>query len=144
MNSVLSSTHLTLPDDRDPLIGAQHSGDRAGKYLMPNTARNKAPLIAWDLPRFVTTRGGEYFLLPSLDTLYDLAHDVPPPPEQEDCPPLDSPDARPDARPDTIQGPPRRTSPTPKPECPPADTSNEPTLGEMLRGALKDALEVKS
>ncbi len=143
VNSVLSSTHLTLPEDRDPLIGAQHSGERAGKYLMTNTTRNRAPLIAWDLPRFVTTRGGEYFLLPSLDTLYNLAHDVPPPPEQVDCPTLDSPGARPDARPEQVRGPLRRTNPAPgpQPQCPPSDEPDEPTIRDMLRDALRRSLD---
>ncbi len=107
VNSVLSSTHLTYPDDRDPLIGAQHEGDRAGKYVMQSGARGKAPTIAWDLPRFVTTRGGEYFFLPSLDTLYNLANDVPPPAGHADCPDIDSRDARPEARPDPEQSPPQ-------------------------------------
>ncbi|MCR9160724.1 MAG: Dyp-type peroxidase [Nannocystaceae bacterium] len=141
VNSVLSSTHLTFPNDRDPLIGAQHSGPRAGKYLVPNTSRNRAPLIAWDLPRFVTTRGGEYFLLPSLDTLYNLAHDVPPPPEQVDCPTLDSPDARPDARPDVDQSVPRRTSPAPQPACVPDTKPDQPSVGTKLRAALKNAFD---
>ncbi len=116
VNSVLSSTHLTLPDDRDPLIGAQHEGDRAGKFLIQNAGRRKTPMIAWDLPRFVTTRGGAYFLLPSLDTLYNLAHDVPPPPEQADCPNVESPNARPEARPEPGASP-QGSSPASEP-CP--------------------------
>ena len=105
VNSVLSSTHLTYPDDRDPLVGAQRTGDAAGKYLMQSGSLNQRPVIAWDLPSFVTTRGGAYFLLPSLDTLYNLAHDVPPPADNADCPAIDSPDARPEARPDPRQSP---------------------------------------
>lgn len=103
VNSVLSSTHLTLPADRDPLIGAQRSGNKAGKYLMPSAKSGKAPMIAWDLPRFVTTRGGAYFLLPSLDTLYNLANDVPPPADHADCPAIESADQRPEARPEPLQ-----------------------------------------
>lgn len=77
INSVLSSTRLTLPADRDPLVGSQRSGDGAGKLVMPSSRRRRAPTIAWSLPRFVTTRGGAYFLLPSLDTLHDLANETP-------------------------------------------------------------------
>ncbi|MBL4684350.1 MAG: Dyp-type peroxidase [Nannocystaceae bacterium] len=85
VNSVLSSTVLTLPEDRDPLIGHQRNPDKAGKFLMPTAKRNKPPVIAWSLPRFVTTRGGEYFLLPSLDTLFHIGQGTRPPSDQEAC-----------------------------------------------------------
>lgn len=79
VDGVLSSTHLTLPEDRDPLIGA-HTDERMptskGKLVIPSSARRKPPVIAWELPNFVTTRGGGYFLLPSLSTLYDIAFDI--------------------------------------------------------------------
>ncbi len=126
VNSVLSSTHLTLPADRDPLIGAQHAGERAGKFLMQNSRRNKAPMIAWDLPRFVTTRGGAYFFLPSLDTLYNLANDVPPPADRADCPNVESPGARPEARPEPGQSPSganKATEPCPAPREAPSESA---------------------
>lgn len=73
VNSVKSSTGLTLPADRDPLVGQQLSGRNAGKLLIPSSDCKKGPTIAWGLPTFVTTRGGAYFLLPSLDALWDIA-----------------------------------------------------------------------
>ena len=152
VNSVLSSTHLTLPDDRDPLIGAQHGGDRAGKFLIQNADRKRAPMIAWDLPRFVTTRGGAYFLLPSLDTLYNLANDVPPPPDQADCPNVESPNARPEARPEPGQSPTGSSPPSepcevedpPDPEEPLPEEA-EPTREESeLEGDSSDSSEVRA
>lgn len=74
VNSVLSSTHLTLPADRDPFVGQQQPS--GSKFVIPSAKRNQPPIIAWDLPSFVTTRGGGYFLLPSLDALYDIGHGV--------------------------------------------------------------------
>ncbi|MEM9453906.1 MAG: Dyp-type peroxidase [Myxococcota bacterium] len=84
VNSVLSSTVLTLPQDRDPIIGQQlpSKGSEAryqGKFLIPSSKRKEAPIITWNLPTFVTTRGGAYFLLPSLDALWNVAHG-------KDCP----------------------------------------------------------
>ncbi|MCA9704609.1 MAG: Dyp-type peroxidase [Myxococcales bacterium] len=83
VQSVLSSTILTLPADRDPIIGQQlvdeDTGESQGKFLIPSSKRNQAPIIAWGLPTFVTTRGGAYFLLPSLDALWNVAYGT-------DCP----------------------------------------------------------
>ena len=84
IDGVLSSTHLTLPKDRDPLVGAQAPG---AKFVIPSGSSSKPPVIAWDLPSFVTTRGGAYFLLPSLDALYDIANDVPWPEDGDQCGP---------------------------------------------------------
>lgn len=82
VDDVLSSTHLTLASDRDPLIGSQTEG---AKFVIPSSSRRDRPLIAWDLPSFVTTRGGAYFLLPSIDALYDIAHDVEWPSHKDPC-----------------------------------------------------------
>ncbi|EDM76509.1 dyp-type peroxidase family protein [Plesiocystis pacifica SIR-1] len=73
VDEVLSSTHLTIPEDRDPLIATQTAG---AKFLIPSGKRNEAPVIAWKLPTFVTTKGGAYFLLPSIDALYDIAKSI--------------------------------------------------------------------
>ncbi len=77
INSVLSSTHLTFPADRDPLCGQQLPTGATGKFVIPSAKRTQAPVIAWELPNFVTTRGGAYFLLPSLDALYDIGQAIP-------------------------------------------------------------------
>ncbi len=68
VNSVISSRGLTLAADRDPIVGAH---DGTGKLLVPALLRR--PVVCWDLPRFVRVRGGEYFLLPSLQALRALA-----------------------------------------------------------------------
>ncbi len=46
---------------KDPVIGAQ--ADRAGSFSIPRPER---PVVLPGLPRFVTTRGGAYYFLPSI------------------------------------------------------------------------------
>ena len=67
MNSTLSSRKLSLEADKDPLTGAH---DGAGKLLIPGTAKTA---FCWELPRFVETRGGDYFFVPSLSALRQLS-----------------------------------------------------------------------
>ncbi len=67
INDEISSRGLTLDIDKDTIAGA-NSGK--GKYMIP---RREGPVICWDLPRFVVTRGGEYFLIPSPTLLRRLA-----------------------------------------------------------------------
>lgn len=66
MNAQISSKGLTLAADKDPVVGAN---DAKGKFLIP---RREGPVICWDLPKFVVTRGGDYFLIPSLTLLRRL------------------------------------------------------------------------
>jgi Dyp-type peroxidase family len=57
--------------DRDPICGA-HLG--SGKLIVQgDPASGRAPLVLTGLPRFVTTRGGDYFFMPSLTALFALA-----------------------------------------------------------------------
>ena len=84
VNSVISSRRLTAAADRDPIIGAQlpdprNPGKRAGKIVFPEKMHARKPIIAWNLPRFVTTKGGGYYFLPSRDTLARLAGQAPDP-----------------------------------------------------------------
>ncbi len=124
VNSVLSSTILTLPADRDPIIGQQLPGHEAGKFLMPSSNRKKAPTVAWGLPTFVTTRGGAYFLLPSLDALWDVAHgEVYENPEQ--CDGSTRPTDVEDEDPPENQEP-ERPSPCDKLPTPDTETETEP------------------
>lgn len=67
MNAPISSKNLSLAVDRDPIVGAH---DGRGKLLVP---RRSGPVVCWGLPRFVRVRGGEYFMLPSLPALGELA-----------------------------------------------------------------------
>lgn len=59
-------SRLYIGADRDPLIGAARPGDRFVIQGCP-------PWIASDLPAFVTTRAGEYFVAPGLRALGEIA-----------------------------------------------------------------------
>jgi len=127
VQSVLSSTVLTLPADRDPIIGQQLEGDDAGKFLMPSSDRRQAPTIAWGLPTFVTTQGGAYFLLPSLDALWDVAHGVLPQ-NPDRCTGAEQPDTSPPSQSEATAPPDgdRPARPSPCDELPKADPAPSP------------------
>ena len=55
-------------DDRDPLVS---SSDAATKFKIPGSG--KPPVRLFNLPTFVTVRGGEYFFIPSLTAIRYLA-----------------------------------------------------------------------
>jgi hypothetical protein len=58
-------------NDTDPLIGRRQPG---AKFAIPaDPAGSRPPFICAELPSFVETRGGEYFFLPSLTALRELA-----------------------------------------------------------------------
>jgi Dyp-type peroxidase family len=58
-------------DDTDPLVGLRRPG---AKFVIPaDPAGDKAPFICANLPQFVETRGGEYFFVPSLTALRQIA-----------------------------------------------------------------------
>lgn len=128
VNSVKSSTGLTLPADRDPIVGQQLRGRSAGKFVMPSSDRKKGPTIAWGLPTFVTTRGGAYFLLPSLDALWDIAHDR----KYDDRAACKQEEPRPtDVEPAPTEAEPRRPSPCdklPEPPTPAPPTPAPPAV----------------
>ena len=67
MNASISSRALSIEADKDPLVG-NHDG--SGKLLMPGTTKTS---FCWSLPRFVETRGGAYFFVPSVSALKQLA-----------------------------------------------------------------------
>lgn len=67
MNASISSRQLSIEADKDPLVG-NHDG--TGKLLIPGATKTA---MCWDLPRFVETRGGAYFFVPSLSSLAQLA-----------------------------------------------------------------------
>ena len=60
-----------LGDDRDPLVAGVASGADGGGGRM--VIQGSPPLFLSGLPRFVTTRGGDYFLLPGRAGLEVLA-----------------------------------------------------------------------
>ena len=57
--------------DRDPVCGSHLGPAKLVIQADPRTGR--VPLVCTELPRFVTTRGGEYFFMPSLRALFALA-----------------------------------------------------------------------
>ena len=57
-------------NDTCPLVGHRA---QATKHMIPAGPANAVPVIAADLPAFVTTRGGDYFFLPSLNAVRMIA-----------------------------------------------------------------------
>jgi deferrochelatase/peroxidase EfeB len=57
-------------NDSCPLIGSRAQSD---KHVIPAGPANDAPFIAAGLPEFVTTRGGDYFFLPSTNAIRMVA-----------------------------------------------------------------------
>ncbi|SJM91790.1 Dyp-type peroxidase [Crenothrix polyspora] len=58
-------------DDKDPLLG---NNDGKGKMVIQGDSKtDRAPHICTGLPSFVNTRGGDYFFVPSLTALRQIA-----------------------------------------------------------------------
>lgn len=69
-----------LANDKDPLLG-NHGVDKQGKpcgrmMLEADPKGNEPPYFCSGMPRFVETRGGEYFFVPSLTALHMLAEGI--------------------------------------------------------------------
>jgi Dyp-type peroxidase family len=63
-------------NDTDPIAGNRPTigGRRSAQMMIPgDEASGRRPFICFDIPRFVTTRGGDYFFVPSLTGLGLLA-----------------------------------------------------------------------
>jgi deferrochelatase/peroxidase EfeB len=66
-------------NDTDPIAGTRQTGSIAGsqptgRMTIPgDEATGRRPLICFDIPRFVETKGGDYFFVPSLTGLRLLA-----------------------------------------------------------------------
>ncbi|MEH2532490.1 deferrochelatase/peroxidase EfeB [Bradyrhizobium sp. AZCC 1588] len=57
-------------NDTDPIVGV----GRRGQMVIPgDEATGRRPFICFDIPRFVETKGGDYFFVPSLAALRLLA-----------------------------------------------------------------------
>jgi Dyp-type peroxidase family len=63
-------------NDTCPIIGYHHvdpAGKKHAKFVIPAGSKSDTPFICAAIPQFVTTRGGEYFFLPSLTALRLIA-----------------------------------------------------------------------
>jgi len=68
-----------LANDKDPLLGnhAEINGKGDGRMIFgSNTMADDPPYFLNELPRFVETRGGEYFFIPSLTALRMIAQGI--------------------------------------------------------------------
>jgi Dyp-type peroxidase family len=62
---------FNVGNDTDPIGGLRRAG---AKFVIPaDPNKGGAPFICANLPQFVETRGGEYFFLPSLTALREIA-----------------------------------------------------------------------
>ena len=62
---------FNLGNDTDPVIGLHREG---AKFVVPaDPDKADAPFICANMPQFVETRGGEYFFIPSLTALREIA-----------------------------------------------------------------------
>jgi Dyp-type peroxidase family len=57
-------------NDTDPITG---SGDRRRMMIPGDETTGRRPFLCWGIPRFVTTKGGDYFFVPGLTGLRLLA-----------------------------------------------------------------------
>jgi Dyp-type peroxidase family len=57
-------------NDSCPLIGNRSQSD---KHVIPAGGANETPFVVAGLPEFVTTRGGDYFFLPSMSAIRMIA-----------------------------------------------------------------------
>ncbi len=62
-------------NDTDPITGAR-AGSTSGRMVVPGDERTgRRPVLCAKLPQFVTTKGGDYFFVPSMTGLRLLASD---------------------------------------------------------------------
>lgn len=74
------SNDFKLGNDRDPLIGS-NNGKLTDKHIIQAAeykieGKKKAPFFCTELPRFVETRGGDYFFIPSITALRMIAESM--------------------------------------------------------------------
>ncbi len=62
-----------LANEKDPLLG-NHDGH--GDFIIQGAGPTQPPFFCARLPRFVTTRGGEYFFIPSITALRMIAQNL--------------------------------------------------------------------
>jgi Dyp-type peroxidase family len=65
---------LQLGEDTDPVIGIRKGNSR---FVIPgDSSKGEEPFFCSGLPSFVTLRGGDYFFVPSLTALQQMAQDL--------------------------------------------------------------------
>lgn len=73
------SNDFKLGNDKDPLIGS-HDGKLTDKHIIQApqepSSHKQPPFFCTQLPRFVETRGGDYFFLPSITALRMIADGI--------------------------------------------------------------------
>ena len=70
------SNDFHLGNDRDPIIG-NNNGHLTDKHIVQIGPKSgKAPFFCTHLPRFVETRGGDYFFIPSITALDMIAQGI--------------------------------------------------------------------
>jgi Dyp-type peroxidase family len=74
------SNDFKLGNDKDPLIGS-NTGQLADKHIIQvdtdsDQQDNKPPFFCTQMPRFVETRGGDYFFIPSITALRMIAEGI--------------------------------------------------------------------
>jgi Dyp-type peroxidase family len=62
---------FNVGNDTDPLVGLRRDGKKF--VISADPAKGDAPFICANIPQFVETRGGEYFFVPSLTALREIA-----------------------------------------------------------------------
>jgi Dyp-type peroxidase family len=76
----------TLTDARDPIVGA---GPTRAMAIEGDASEPRAPILLLDIPKFVSCRGGQYYLMPGAGGLDFLCSAPPlssPPPASEEVP----------------------------------------------------------
>jgi hypothetical protein len=68
-----------LANDKDAILGnhSEHNGKGNGRMILESDGKTgNPPYFLSDLPRFIETRGGEYFFIPSLTALRMIAEGI--------------------------------------------------------------------
>jgi deferrochelatase/peroxidase EfeB len=69
-----------LANEKDPLLGNHAASSRGGglgrSIIQGDREKGRPPMFCSEIPRFVETRGGDYFFIPSLTALRMIAEGI--------------------------------------------------------------------